>query len=66
MNLSERIQAAEQCRVVDCGQRRARDSQVCRDDLTELFANRLDRNPNGTYRRRRALAARDEESGVAA
>lgn len=66
MSLLERIQAAQKCAVVDCDRHREPDAQVCRDDLGELWANRLDRNPDGTYRRRRALPARDLTRLVAA
>lgn len=59
MSLLERVVAAETCAVIDCHRRRAPDAQVCREDLGELFANLLDRNADGTYRRRRALPARD-------
>lgn len=57
--LLERICAAECCRVVGCDRRRAQDAIVCREDLAELYANRLDRQADGTFVRRRILAARD-------
>jgi hypothetical protein len=59
MGLLDRVVAAETCRVRDCDRRRAPDAQVCRDDLTELYMNRLDRMPDGTFVRRRLLRARD-------
>lgn len=59
MSLLARVAAAETCIVVDCDRRRAADAQVCREDLGELYGNRLDRNPDGTYRRRRTFVARD-------
>lgn len=58
MTLSERIQANE-CAVRTCDRRRAPDSAVCREDIGELWANRLDRQSDGTYLRRRVLPARD-------
>lgn len=59
MTLLERI-AARQCAVVDCSEDRAPDSDVCAPDITAKWMHRLDRNPDGTYRRRHALRARDE------
>lgn len=59
MSLLERVRQAETCRVVDCDRHRAPDALVCADDLTELWRNRLTRQPDGTFTRRRAFAARD-------
>lgn len=59
MTLSERI-AANRCAVQDCERERAPDAAVCRDDLDELWAHRLIRQPDGTYLRRRAFRGRDE------
>lgn len=59
MSLLERIHA-NKCAVDDCARQRAADSDVCQVDLTEKWANRLDRNPDGlTYRRRRTFVPRD-------
>ena len=58
MSLLARIHA-NRCAVVDCTRERARDAQVCRDDLNELWLNRLDRQPDGSYIRRRSFVARD-------
>jgi hypothetical protein len=58
MTLLDRI-TARQCRVVDCTRERVEGALVCRDDLRELFRNRLDRNPDGTYSRRRTFPPRD-------
>lgn len=59
MSLLSRIVDAEKCRVQSCPGRRAPDALVCRDDLDELWAHRLDRQPDGTFTRRRRLQARD-------
>lgn len=58
MSLLERIHASR-CAVVDCQRERAPDAQVCRDDLNALWRNQLDRQPDGSYTRRRTFAARD-------
>jgi hypothetical protein len=58
MTLTERIHANE-CRVRDCSRRRAQDALVCSADLAELWHNRLDRQPDGTFLRRRTFAPRD-------
>lgn len=59
MSLSARIHA-NKCAVRDCARTRARDTDVCGDDLNEKWANRLDRQDDGTYLRRRSFTARDE------
>jgi hypothetical protein len=48
------------CRVVDCARARALDSDVCTTDLAEKWANRLARQPDGSYLRRRVFTAREE------
>ena len=58
MSLLSRIQATR-CSVDDCQRERATDAAVCRDDLNELWWNRLERKPDGSYRRRRTFVARD-------
>ena len=58
MTLLDRMRA-QQCAVVDCARARHEDAAVCRDDLNELWANRLLRQPDGTYLRRRSFSARD-------
>lgn len=58
MTLLERSQA-NRCAVEDCTRERAPDAAVCREDLNELYMHRLDRLPDGTYRRRRGFVARD-------
>ncbi len=60
MTLLERVVAAQKCAVQDCDRHRAQDALVCRDDLAELYHNRLDRQPDGTFLRRRSFVARDE------
>jgi len=55
VTLSERMA----CRVIGCDRRRVPDSDVCRDDLGEKWCNRLLRQPDGSYLRRRVLPARD-------
>lgn len=65
MSLTDRINA-NRCRVRDCLRERAADSDVCRDDLREKWANRLDRQPDGTYTRRRLFTARDQTNRLAA
>ena len=59
MTLLDRI-AANQCKVRDCTRERAADTDVCRADLNEKWANRLNPEPDGTYSRRRTLPLRDE------
>lgn len=58
MSLMERI-AARRCAVVDCDRERVEDGPCCRDDMRELWMNRLDRQPDGTYTRRRTFTARE-------
>jgi hypothetical protein len=59
MSLLARIHA-NRCLVRDCTRQRLPDAQVCREDLGELWANRLNREPDGSYTRRRTFTARDE------
>lgn len=49
MTLLERIQAATTCAVVGCERRRADDSLVCSDHLAAMWANRLTRQPDGSF-----------------
>lgn len=65
MTLLDRI-AARQCAVRDCHEDRAADSDVCSRDLTEKWMHRIDKQPDGTYLRKRALTARDETWRAAA
>jgi hypothetical protein len=65
MTLLDRIHA-NQCAVRDCSRTRAQDAEVCRADLNELWAHRLDRQADGTYLRRRTFALRDETGWVKA
>lgn len=58
MTLLSRIHA-NRCAVIDCTRERAQDSDVCRVDLNEKWADRLDRNPDGSYSRRRTFVARE-------
>lgn len=58
MSLLARIHA-NRCAVVDCTRERAQDAEVCRTDLNELWYHRLDRQPDGSYVRRRTFAVRD-------
>jgi hypothetical protein len=59
MSLLARIHA-NRCLVRDCTRQRLPDAQVCRDDLGELWANRLHREDDGSFTRRRVFTARDE------
>lgn len=59
MTLTQRIEAATRCAVDECERQKAPDAAVCREDLNELWSNRLVRQADGTYRRRRPFAARD-------
>jgi hypothetical protein len=59
VTLLDRIHA-NRCAVRDCARTRVPDAQVCEADLIELWNNRLDRQPDGTYTRRRTFTARDE------
>lgn len=58
MTLLERYRANE-CAVVDCNRERIPDGPCCRDDMRELWANRLIRQVDGSYLRRRAFPIRD-------
>ena len=58
MSLLERIRA-NRCAVQDCQRERAPDAAVCRDDLVEQLRHHLDRQADGTFRRRRIFPARD-------
>jgi hypothetical protein len=58
MSLSSRI-AANRCRVQGCERARMTDAAVCRDHMNDLYANRLERTPDGKYVARRTFAARD-------
>lgn len=58
MTLLARIHA-NRCAVRDCTREKAPDAAVCREDLTELWHNRLNREPDGSYTRRRTFPARD-------
>lgn len=59
MTLLDRIHA-NRCAVRDCSRERARDSDVCSADLTEKWHNRLARQEDGSYLRRRVFTAREE------
>jgi hypothetical protein len=59
MSLLSRIHA-NKCLVRDCTRERATDTDVCRADLNEKWQNRLNREPDGSYTRRRTFTARDE------
>lgn len=52
------------CKVVGCSRERVPDSDVCGEDLNAKWRNELDRQPDGTYVRRRAFAARDLTGSV--
>jgi hypothetical protein len=57
MTLSERI-AANECAVVECQRHRVTDSLFCHEHLGEMWANRLDRQPDGSFLPRRRFPAR--------
>lgn len=63
MSLLDRINAAESCAVVGCERHREPDSLFCREHLADMWANRLDRQDDGTFiysaRFRGRLAAKD-------
>lgn len=59
MSLLARIHE-NRCLVRDCTRQKAQDAQVCRDDLGELWRNRLNREDDGSYSRRRTFTARVE------
>lgn len=65
MSLLEREIRATRCAVTDCTRDRAPDAEVCARDLDELWLRRLDRQPDGSYLRRRAFIARDESRTAA-
>ena len=58
MTLLDRIEARQKCVVVGCQRSRQRDSLFCPDCLNEMWANRLIRQPDGSYVRSR-FTARD-------
>lgn len=57
--LLERIQAAETCAVVGCDRHRGTDSLFCGDHLTDMWRNRLERQPDGTFIAPRRWPAKD-------
>lgn len=59
MTLLERYRANE-CAHVDCHEARTPSSALCPRHLNDLFGNRLDRNPDGTYIPRRLFVPRDQ------
>lgn len=59
MSLLDRIHA-NKCAVRDCARAKAPDADLCRDDLTELWHHRLNREDDGTYTRRRTFPLRVE------
>ncbi len=59
MTLSERIALANRCAVVGCERGRQRDSLFCRSHLDDMWSNRLDRLPDGTFVSRRSFPVRD-------
>lgn len=65
MSLLSRVVEATTCKVQGCDRHRAKDALVCDVDLGELWANRLDRQPDGTFIRRRTFAARDLTGQIA-
>ena len=65
MTLRDRYRA-NLCAVEGCERQRHPDAAVCRDDLAELFARRLDRQPDGTFTRRRTFPARDDSGWLRA
>lgn len=58
MTLTERI-AARLCKVEGCQRERHPDAAVCGAHLTDLWRNRLDRQPDGSFVARRRFTARD-------
>lgn len=50
---------ANLCAVVGCERQRLTDAVLCRDDLGRDYRHELDRQPDGTFLRRRLLGARD-------
>jgi hypothetical protein len=64
MTLTERL-AAQNCAVVGCERHRADDSLVCSDHLREMWANRLVRQPDGTFVPARRFIPRDFTRSVA-
>lgn len=57
-SLTERI-AAQACAVVGCDRHRACGSLVCRDHIAEMWANRLTRQPDGSFVPARRFLPRD-------
>lgn len=58
MSLTSRI-AAQACAVVGCDRHRADDSLVCSDHLAAMWANRLTRQPDGSFVPARRFLPRD-------
>lgn len=57
MSLLQRLHA-RRCRFIDCQEDRVPDSQLCREHMGDLWANRLDR-VDGVYVPRRRFPAVD-------
>jgi hypothetical protein len=57
-SLAARIAARESCAVVACERRRVPDSLFCHEHLTDMWSNRLDRQPDGSYLPRLRLTTR--------
>lgn len=66
MTLLERIHANAACAVVACDEARVPDSLFCREHVADMWANRLERQPDGTFLAYRRFAARDETGWNAA
>lgn len=49
MTLAERIAEREKCAVAGCDRHREADSLFCREHLNDMWANRLHREPDGTF-----------------
>lgn len=49
MTLLERIAARETCAVVACDRHRTDSSLFCHEHLNDMWANRLDRQADGTF-----------------
>lgn len=66
MSLLDRIAAHESCAVVACNRHREPDSLFCKSHLADMWANRLDRLPDGTFDEKRRFTPKDTTRSSAA
>ena len=64
-SLLDRIRAYNECAVTDCARQRGEGTLFCGEHLADMWRNRLDRQPDGTFVARRRFTARDFTGTVA-